>query len=320
MIKVSAPGNIFLSEEHVCVYTRTALLSAPDLRTIFSVEAGHRGISVLSRSLGRASAIPISGRLDGVSDALVPTFMLVEKVAKDYDLKLEPLKIIIDSEIPVGSGLSSSTALLISGYFAIAKFLGEDPWRLSIEEVYERVFPLQEYIHEKTSGMEIFSSHIGGFSLVRERKLSKHFGFEGPACVIGDTGISRQTSAVVAAVAKWKARQPEDAEEIFSRISRITGEQDFAISREDWEMVGELMNENHILLSRMGVSHNKLNLMVNAAVNAGAYGAKLSGAGWGGVMFALCPSTRRDAVTRAIARYGRAFPTRLGAEGVRPEH
>jgi len=325
VVIVSAPGNLFLSEEHVCVYTKTAFVVAPDLRTGVTVEPAGGGVTVISTSLGKAAKLPLPlTGFSGVSRALVPSFMLVEKVARDFDLELSPLKLTIDSQIPVGSGLSSSTALLVAGYFAVAEFLGAEPWRLTAEEVYERILPLQEHIHGKASGMEIFSSHLGGFNLLRGGELVSHYPSGEVACVVGDTGVGRSTKEVVAMVADWKEKHPEEAEELFSRISRITVEQEGAVDRGDWQAVGELMTENHRLLRRLGprsrgrvgVSHPVLDHMVEAALRAGAYGAKLSGAGWGGVMFAICPPGRERAVALAVSRFGRVYPTKLGAEGV----
>jgi mevalonate kinase len=333
MPTVSAPGNLFGSEEHVTVYTKTALLVAPGVRTTVKVKSSKKPeISIFSSSLKMEAHVPLSDKLDlsKVNKRLLPTFKLVEKVAEDFNLKLKPMKIIIDSEIPVGSGLSSSTALLVAGYFAVAKFLGVDAWKLDSEGVYNRIFPLQETIHGKASGMEIFSSRFGGFSLVKNRKLVKHFRIpqsKRPVCIIGDTQISRKTADVVAMVAKWKGKNPRETKEIFSRIQQITSRMDRAIEEFDWVKVGKLMTENHQLLRKMGpvkgdkigVSHKVLDQMVDAALKAGAYGAKMSGAGWGGNMFAICSEENQDAVLKAISRYGKAYVTELGTEGVRLE-
>ncbi len=333
MPTVSAPGNLFGSEEHVAVYTKTALLVAPGVRTTVRVEPlSNPEISVFSSPLNLKLSVPLSNKLDlsGIDKKLIPIFKLVEKVARDFNQKLKPMKITIDSEIPVGSGLSSSTALLVAGYFAVANFLGADAWELGSDEVYGNILSLQELIHGKASGMEIFSSRFGGFSLVKNKKLVNHFRVpksNRPVCIIGDSQISRKTADVVAMVAEWKKKNPREAEEIFSRIQKITVEQYNSINKFDWQKVGKLMTENHRLLrklgpaqgDRVGVSHKVIDEMVDAALKAGAYGAKMSGAGWGGNMFAICSEKDKDAVVRAISKYGKAYATELGTEGVRLE-
>jgi mevalonate kinase len=86
----------------------------------------------------------------------------------------------------------------------------------------------------------------------------------------------------------------------------------------DQAQLGALLTENHALLRQIGVSNPALNRLVQAALEAGAAGAKLSGAGWGGVMIALVgPETRRtvaDALTRAGAV--RVLEAEVGA----PQH
>jgi len=53
------------------------------------------------------------------------------------------------------------------------------------------------------------------------------------------------------------------------------------------ERLGCLMNENQSLLGKIGVSSEELENLVRMASEAGALGAKLSGAGKGGIMIAL---------------------------------
>jgi len=67
-----------------------------------------------------------------------------------------------------------------------------------------------------------------------------------------------------------------------------------------------LLNTNQHVLQQMGVSSPELEQLVDAALAAGALGAKLSGAGWGGVMLALVDELRREAVASALRRAGAA--------------
>ena len=57
----------------------------------------------------------------------------------------------------------------------------------------------------------------------------------------------------------------------------------------DWHELGELMNLCHGLLNAIGVSTPTLERMVTLARQAGAAGAKLTGAGGGGSIVAMCP-------------------------------
>ena len=64
------------------------------------------------------------------------------------------------------------------------------------------------------------------------------------------------------------------------------------------------MNENHELLLTLGVSSPELDTLVEAARAAGALGAKMSGAGWGGNMVALIEPDDTLAVASVLREIG----------------
>ncbi|MEM2937320.1 MAG: mevalonate kinase, partial [Candidatus Bathyarchaeia archaeon] len=93
-----------------------------------------------------------------------------------------------------------------------------------------------------------------------------------------------------------------------------------ALQEGDLETVGDLMNFNHALLYGLGVSDESLEWLINAARKAGAYGAKLTGAGGGGCMIALANKDKLEKVLEAVQRAGgNAFLARKTDEGVRIE-
>ena len=110
-------------------------------------------------------------------------------------------------------------------------------------------------------------------------------------------------------------------ESVFDRIGRLIEEEVGLFRQGDLVGVGERMNENHELLAReLGVSHPLLNLLVDRARSAGAYGAKMAGGGKGGVIIALADQEVLDRVVRAIqGAGGTAYKTVLGDEGLRIE-
>jgi mevalonate kinase len=69
-------------------------------------------------------------------------------------------------------------------------------------------------------------------------------------------------------------------------------------------LLGELMNENHVLLQKLSVSSPELDQLVEAAREAGALGAKLSGGGRGGNMIALVEPGIAEAVSLSLKEAG----------------
>ncbi|MCB0017921.1 MAG: hypothetical protein KDE09_09040, partial [Anaerolineales bacterium] len=89
-----------------------------------------------------------------------------------------------------------------------------------------------------------------------------------------------------------------------------------AILAGDVAALGPLMRENHALLQTMTVSSLELDRLVEAALRAGALGAKLSGGGRGGNMIALVTPASREAVRAALLAAGaiRVISTIVGQE------
>jgi len=76
------------------------------------------------------------------------------------------------------------------------------------------------------------------------------------------------------------------------------------------------MNENHGLLQEIEVSCKELDQLVDLARRQGAFGAKLTGGGGGGCMFALTPTkTLQEAVAQTIEKAGcEVLRTKIGVE------
>jgi mevalonate kinase len=67
-----------------------------------------------------------------------------------------------------------------------------------------------------------------------------------------------------------------------------------AIESGKYDKVGELMNENQILLQQIGISHHKVHDIIEICSKAGAMGAKITGAGGGGAVIALAASKQES--------------------------
>jgi galactokinase len=74
----------------------------------------------------------------------------------------------------------------------------------------------------------------------------------------------------------------------------------------DHGRVGALITEHHtILRDILDISTPKIESMIEAALSAGACGAKINGSGGGGCMFAYAPR-ETEKVKNAVGRFGKA--------------
>ena len=143
--------------------------------------------------------------------------------------------------------------------------------------------------------------------------------------VVGFDGGAGDTAELVAGVGELREeyRFAADTVESIGDVVR-TGEEllEGALpgadpSRELLAELGELMDFNHGLLSALGVSARSLDAMVWAARDAGAHGAKLTGAGGGGCVVALDESDATQTALSFTQECEETFRAELAAEGVR---
>ena len=83
--------------------------------------------------------------------------------------------------------------------------------------------------------------------------------------------------------------------------------------------LGRLMDVNHGLLSALGVSSGTLDAMAWAARDAGAAGAKLTGAGGGGCIVALDPTDAAETALEHTPECESVFRAELTEAGLRRE-
>ncbi len=319
----SAPGQVFFFGEHSVVYGKPAIGAAIGLRTSVTAEkpnGSNNLIRIKSENFGSfEGTVGGDGSIKTKREGDFGKLMYSVKCAEHFFRKFGiagGVTLSISSQVPTKSGMSSSTALLVSELAALGAAFGVG---IKKEEFFELAIPIQKEIHGgRASGTELIPSIYGGFVEVVSGKPTplKMVDTKAADLVIGDTGIPMSTAVMVKQVAALKARHPAILDRIFDDMALIAEDGKRALMAGDLKKVGELMNVNQGLLSAIGVSGPELEELIFAARSAGALGAKLSGGGGGKCMVALCPG-RKSQVASAINRAGgRAIITEIGAGGL----
>ncbi len=196
----------------------------------------------------------------------------------------------ITSDIPIAAGMGSGASVSCSIAKCISTYLGKP---FSTTEISSIAFEVEKLHHGTPSGVDntviAYGQPVyfkrGDVDLVVLRSAAR-LNF-----VIADTGIKARTADVVGDVHNARQNDPDLYDRFFSQIDQIASEAYNSIQAGLVECIGSLMNENHSLLQKINVSHPKLDDLVSVAIENGAIGAKLSGAGRGGNMIALVPET-----------------------------
>jgi len=166
-----------------------------------------------------------------------------------------------------------------------------------------RAFEGETIIHGKPSGVDNNVSTYGGvLSYDKENGIKRHKLDQNIPFIIGNTKKKRSTKKMVENVAALKEHNPVEMEKILNSMGLIAESGLDALMKADILRVGDLMDLNHGLLSAIGVSTMKLEILCHTSRNNGALGAKLTGAGGGGCMIAIAEEPDIPNIERAIRR------------------
>jgi mevalonate kinase len=327
MTTSSAPGKIYLFGEHAVVYGQPAVPCAIERRAHVTVEerADDR-LRVHAEDLSLDGfTVEYSGRTDeapaiDAPDALVEAAIgyVEEAVAQARDAADAPnagFDVTIDSEIPLGAGIGSSAAVVVAAIDAGTRALGVE---LDRSDLAERAYQVEHAVQDgQASRADTFCSTMGGAVRIEGTDCRR---LEAPdlPIVIGYDGRAGDTGTLVSGVRTLKERYEVAAHTVES-IGELVRTGQTALEDGDVETIGELMDVNHGLLSALGVSSRSLDEMVWAARDAGALGAKLTGAGGGGCIVALDPSTETETALEYTPGCEQAFRAALAETGVRRE-
>ncbi len=317
-----APAKVILTGEHFVVYGTTAVVSAVKIYSR-ATASRRRGKTIVTRSGSLKCAMHIdSGHcqvLNGGDDArtlLEPISQLARTALGNWAGQSTGLDLDIKSDIPVGIGLGSSAAVAVSTVAAIGKLFRK---RCRLETIRKYAFESERLIHKIPSGIDQTISTYGGvIAYQKERPFERVTVGRTFPIIIGDSGRKRSTGDIVSRVRALFAEREDMAEEVIRSANMISRKALTALRQGDIRRLGQLMNQNQELLQRIGVSTAELDKMISAASEAGAFGAKLTGAGGGGSMIALASQDRIPAVVEAIREAGGApFVAKIERRGVR---
>jgi galactokinase len=260
---------------------------------------------------------------------------------KDYKKNLLS-KLTINSEIPIQSGLSSSAALLTSTVLLVSNVLmGGKIEPLDIAEI--AYYCEHDVLNISCGRMDQYASSLGEiFHMTSKNNPDIKFLSlpEDVFFVIGNSGIKRKADIPLKVVQndifgalrsskKMEVSKITDFEINHGQLSKlhkkrltgVIGVRDNTIKafnelkkkNIDIEIIGKLINEQQTFLrENYQVSHSKLDKMCNEALNQGALGAKLTGAGFGGSMFAMADEKNVALrIRKSLEKYGLSFITRI---------
>jgi len=206
------------------------------------------------------------------------------------------------SDIPFKAGVAGSTALTVALVCGIMKYQGitHHPYRLAEVARYIELNHLKVVCGYQDAYMCTF----GGLNYMDFR--DKQFYREAEAelyatvepltayvpelpFVLAHTGVQHSSGAVHKPIRERWLEGDREVIEAYEEIGRLAREGKKALLQQDWRRLGILMNKNHAIQRDLGGSGESNERFIRVALEHGALGAKLAGAGDGGTIIALNP-------------------------------
>jgi len=235
--------------------------------------------------------------------------------------------IIVDADVPPGSGLGTSSAMVVALVQAFSELLraGLRPYdvaRLAFE--IERVDlqlngGKQDQYAAAFGGLNFIEFGPGSNVLVNPLRMSQETSAEFEASlVLFFSGVSRESARIIDEQSHNIASGQAKSLEAMHELKAIAIQMKQAFLTGDIPAVGAILDEGWIQKKRtaLAVTTPQLDQIYDAAKAAGAIGGKVSGAGGGGFMMFLADPSRRHDVVRALEQHpGRVFMSGLTAHG-----
>ncbi|RLF48308.1 MAG: mevalonate kinase [Thermoplasmata archaeon] len=306
MIVAISPGKVILLGEHGVVYGKPCLSMAISLKVAVNIEK-NKEFTVNSLPLDERRHVYIKKAINKIWDG-------------------EPISITTFSQIPSASGLGSSAAITTACVAALLAMKG----KFNLEDVAKKSFEVEYEVQGGASPNDTSVCTYGNAILTWEKKMPGYLWgtakdgrewFVYPVkvhdmkVVIGHTGIKSKTPLLIKKIRKF-VEYYSFGRELINEMESLVIEGKEALENRDFVKLGSIMNENHKILHTLGASSKEIEKLRLAALKAGAYGAKLTGAGGGGSIIAIGDNPEK--IAEAIEKKrGKVYIVSTAKEGVK---
>lgn len=292
-MKAVAPGKIILSGEHAVVYGKPALVMAvnrfaeatfipqPNKQLAIDLIDFNTGTSFtinalreLKQRLLKNYRLFLDGEL-GIRQVLRKPFELFEflfiTLLDGLQLQVDKgVRIQLTSNIPIGCGMGSSAATIMSVLRGIGEFYDH---KLNQQECFRYGLEAEKLQHGFSSGVDPYISLHGGFVRFQNNRAEPLVVPELPMWLV-NTGVPESSTGECVAL----VREKFGSDRIWEDFEAITWAVEGAALRKEYVELRRLVRENHRLLQVIGVVPDKVAEFI-AMIEKEGGAAKIAGAG-----------------------------------------
>jgi len=327
---VSAPGRVCFAGEKLDWTGGSAIVCAvEDLRVYVHV---REGVEPDVTTITSRAPFDASDRFDahdlnapGTGPLRYARAVFLELAGRG--LPLDTVAIEIRSSLPAAAGVSSSAAFCVAVAGALNEYHG---FELTPEALCDVAFRAEaRWLVTGCGQMDQYASGLGGVHYIDcatepPAEIEQLCLPDSLAIVVGDTQTRRSAGTVIGGMRERLAQGDDGAREYIASTQREVRRLRELLRQPEPDLVavGALLDRCHAYARDLArVSTPELDHCVQAAREAGALGAKITGAGNGGCVFALVPCEQAEQVAQAIRSAGGvAYITSIAQTGLRVEY
>jgi D-glycero-alpha-D-manno-heptose-7-phosphate kinase len=266
-------------------------------------------IAIKSLDFGKVERWSVNGtmlRYDGNLD-------LIKAVVNHFDVA-QGFDMFLHCDAPPGSGLGSSSTVMVSIIGAIAEWLNVP---MSQYEVAKLAYVLErEELRFAGGKQDQYAAVFGGFNYMEFKgedvvvtplrvkndvlnELHYHL-------LLCNTGKTRDSANIIGHQKEAYKRRAAQVVAALDNSKRLARETKDALMKGQIRHIGELLNESWKWKKRFTpeITNARIDAIYDAAVRNGAIGGKISGAGGGGHMFFICEYDRKHLVANKLEEMG----------------
>lgn len=250
------------------------------------------------------------------------------RIMQDFPFEHQGIKITTYVQAPPGSGLGSSSTLVVALIGAFVEML---KLPLGEYDIAQYAFNIERLDLDLAGGkQDQYAATFGGFNYMEFYKDNKTI--VNPLRIKSDyiceleknmvlfyTSKSRESARIISEQVENVKSNNQTSLEAMHQIKAQSIMMKEALLRGELHKIGEIFDYGHLHKKNMAsnISNDLLDQIYHTAKKAGATGGKISGAGGGGFMIFYCPGTTRYSVIKALNNFnGKNIPFLFTEQGL----
>jgi len=239
-------------------------------------------------------------------------------MVEHYQLDAQSFELVTSMDVPTGSGLGTSSTLVVAIIAAFAEWL---KLPLGNHDTAKMAYEIERIYLQKNGGrQDQYAATFGGFNYIEFKKdnsvivdpvhLDPNFlNALSYALVLFYMKTSRASAKIIAKQQDNIRKGKIEALEATHELKNSTQAMKEALLKSDLRTVGRLMDESWHNKKKLSshITNSKIDAIYDTAKRAGAIGGKISGAGGGGFMMFCCPEHTKSEVVLALSSMGGTF-------------